>query len=119
MKIKEVSRRYGITADTLRYYERIGLIRHVRRDKHGIRDYSDENCAAIEFIKCMRGANISIEGLQEYIALYQQGDTTRDARKAILLGEREKLQQRMNAMETALDRLNHKIATYEQWERNS
>lgn len=115
MKIKEVSERYDISADTLRYYERIGLIHDVPRNQNGIREYNAENCANIEFIKCMRSANISIEGLITYMKLYQAGDGTRDERKQILLTERQKLRQRMAAMQTALDRLNHKIATYEQW----
>lgn len=115
MKIKDVSERYDITADTLRYYERIGLIRNVPRNSAGIRDYSDENCETIEFIKCMRGANISIEGLTKYMDLYHQGDDTQAERKAILIAEREKLTQRMAAMQSALERLNHKIATYDDW----
>ena len=61
MKIKEVSEQYDITPDTLRYYERIGLIRNVPRDKNGIRNYSEENCNTIAFIKCMRSGNVSIE----------------------------------------------------------
>ena len=60
MKIKEVSTLYGLSTDTLRYYERIGLIRNVPRDKNGVRNYSEENCHTIAFIKCMRAANVSI-----------------------------------------------------------
>ncbi len=115
MKIKEVSEKYDITADTLRYYERIGLIRNVGRDKNGIRNYSAENCASIAFIKCMRAANISIEGLTEYIELYSRGDTTRDARKAILIRERAHLEERIEAMKDALQHLNRKIDTYDTW----
>ena len=47
MKIKEVSALYNITADTLRYYERIGLIRNVPRTPSGNRDYTQENCDTI------------------------------------------------------------------------
>ncbi len=115
MKIKEVSEKYDLTADTLRYYERVGLIHDVRRNANGIRDYSEENCDNIAFIKCMRSANISIEGLVEYMKLFRQGDATRAERKAILVHERELLQQRMAAMATALERLNHKIKTYDTW----
>ena len=90
MKIKEVSEQYDITPDTLRYYERIGLIRNVPRDKNGIRNYSEESCNTIAFIKCMRSGNVSIEGLTEYIELYNQGSReTYEARKAILVRERD------------------------------
>ena len=84
MKIAEVSRLYDISADTLRYYERVGLITGVARDASGIRNYSEEDCARIAFIKCMRGAHVSIEALIEYMQLFEQGDSTLAARKELL-----------------------------------
>ena len=74
MMIAEVSEKYCIPADTLRYYERIGLIPRVHRNKSGMRDYTEEDCKWVEFIKCMRGAGLPIEVLIEYVALFQQGD---------------------------------------------
>lgn len=114
MKIKEVSALYNLTADTLRYYERIGLIRNVPRTPSGNRDYTQENCDTIAFIKCMRAANVSIDGLCRYMDLYHQGDTTKEARKEILLHERAKLVEQMQSIQQALERLNKKIAIYEQ-----
>lgn len=114
MTIKEVSIKYEISADTLRYYERIGLIPTVNRKDNGIRDYTEEDCNWVEFIKCMRSAGISIEALIEYVTLYQQGPSTIAARKAILIDERKKLTDRINEMQTTLDRLNWKIDGYEE-----
>ena len=113
MRIAEVSKKYDISADTLRYYERIGLLEHVRRNESGIRDYSEADCARIQFIKCMRGANVSIEALIEYVTLFRQGDDTADARKAILVEQRDQLVDRMADMQASLDRLNQKIENYE------
>ena len=79
MKIAEVSKRYGVSTDTLRYYERIGLLRHVPRNKSGIRDYDEASCNAVEFVKCMRDAGMSIESLVEYMELLEQGDETSQA----------------------------------------
>ena len=110
MKIKEVSAVSGLSADTLRYYERIGLIHDVGRDKNGIRVYTDENMNNIAFIKCMRDAGVSIEGLIEYMKLYPQGDETKDARRNILLAERQRLTERMEQMQTALERLDYKLS---------
>ncbi len=84
MKIAEVSKRYGVSTDTLRYYERIGLLRHVPRNGSGIRDYDEASCNAVEFVKCMRDAGMSIESLVEYMELIDQGDSTREARKELL-----------------------------------
>ena len=114
MKIAEVSKEYGLSADTLRYYERIGLLPNVTRTASGIRDYSEQDCARVQFVKCMRGANVSIEALIEYIALFEEGDATLEARKALLEEQRDLVQQRIAEMQAGLDRLNYKIDNYEQ-----
>ena len=114
MTIAQVSKLYDISSDTLRYYERIGLIPPVPRNKSGIRDYDEESCRWIELMKCMRKAGVQIEALIEYVALFQQGDATVDARKAILIEQRAQLIERMEEMQASLDRLNDKIERYEQ-----
>lgn len=114
MTIAEVSRQYGLSADTLRYYERIGLIPGVTRSKSGIRAYTEEDCRWVEFAKCMRGAGIQIEALIEYVALFQQGDATIEARKQILTEQRDQLQARIAEQQQTLDRLNAKIERYDQ-----
>ena len=114
MTIAEVSKKYDISADTLRYYERIGLLPPVLRNKSGIRDYDEASCGWIELMKCMRAAGVQIEALIEYVALFQQGDSTINARKEILMEQRDQLMERMADMQQSLDRLNHKIERYEQ-----
>ena len=114
MRIAEVSKKYDISADTLRYYERIGLIPPVPRTKSGIRDYDEESCNWIELMKCMRSAGVQIEALIEYVALFQQGDETIGARKALLIEQRDQLVERMAEMQRSLDRLNDKIERYDQ-----
>lgn len=109
LKIKEVSEKYNLTPDTLRYYERIGLISQVPRNKNGIREYSEENCANIAFIKCMRAADVSIEGLAAYLKLYRQDSDTHLARRKILLQEKQRLTEKMNHIQEALDRLDTKL----------
>ncbi len=114
MTIAEVSRRYGLSADTLRYYERIGLIPPVPRGKGGIRDYGEESCQWIELMKCMRSAGVQIEALIEYVRLFQQGDETLEARKSLLIAQRERLYAKMDDMRASLERLDEKIDRYEQ-----
>ena len=109
MTIAEASRQYGLSADTLRYYERIGLIPPVPRNKSGIRDYDQESCQWIELMKCMRSAGVQIEALVEYVELFRQGDATLEARKALLIEQRDQLAARMQEMQASLDRLNLKI----------
>ena len=114
MTIAEVSRNYDISADTLRYYERIGLIPPVPRTRGGLRDYGEESCGWIQLMKCMRAAGVQIEALIEYVDLFQQGDATLDARKALLVEQRDQLVSRMAEMQASLDLLNQKIDRYEQ-----
>jgi len=114
MRIAEVSERCGLSPDTLRYYERIGLIPSINRDSSGIRDYTEEDCRWIEFIKCMRNAGLPIEVLIEYVDLFQQGDETAEARKNLLIKERDKLVKKINDMQQTLALLNYKIERYEQ-----
>ena len=113
MTIAEVSKKYDISADTLRYYERIGLIPPVPRSKSGIRDYDEESCGWIEMMKCMRKAGVQIEALIEYVTLFRQGDDTADARKAILVEQRDQLADGMGDIQASQHRLNQKIENYE------
>ena len=91
MTIAEVGKKYNLTPDTLRYYERIGLISNVPRQKNGIRNYDDKTCRRIEFIKCMRDAGVEIEILIEYISLFEKGKSTVKARQQLLEEQKEKL----------------------------
>ncbi|WP_203268194.1 stress response transcriptional regulator NmlR [Streptococcus uberis] len=113
MNIKKVSELTGVSADTIRYYERIGLIPPVTRNQSGVRDFSDRDISVLEFVRYFRGAGVSVESLIDYIGLVEQGDSTIGARLAILQEEREKLEERVSKLQAALDRLNHKIDNYQ------
>jgi DNA-binding transcriptional MerR regulator len=114
MMIAEVSNKFDLSQDTLRYYERIGLIPGVSRAKGGNRNYTEEDCRWIEFIKCRRNAGLPIEALIEYVTLFQQGDATVEARKELLDEQRKLLTERIENMQKTLERLNYKIERYEQ-----
>lgn len=113
MKIAEVSKKYELSADTLRYYERVKLIPEVNRNKSGIRDYTEEDCKWVEFIKCMRSAGLPIEVLIEYVTLFGQGDETIKARKELLTEQRKKLIEKMEDIKKTIERLDYKIERYE------
>ena len=116
MTIKEVSKKYDISEDTLRYYERIGLLPKVPRKKSGIRDFDDNSCKWIEFIKCMRSAGMRIEALIEYMNLFQEGKETVTARKNLLLGQREILEEKRKDITKTIERLDYKISLYNEIE---
>ena len=112
MTIAEVSKKYNITPDTIRYYEKIGLIPHVSRNKSGIRDFDENSCNWIEFIKCMRSAGLSIDVLTQYISLFKQGNKTAKARKELLVEQRKKLLEKQEDINRTIKRLDYKIELY-------
>ncbi len=114
MTISEVSKKYALTTDTLRYYERIGLIPRVPRNSSGIRDYDEASLGWVELIKCMRSAGVGIEALIEYGRLFQQGEATIAERKALLVEQRRQLLERMEDMQRSLERLDRKIEWHEE-----
>ena len=115
MRIKEVSERYHLSQDTLRYYERIGLLDRVKRGPGGVRDYQEEDLSRLEFVSCMREAGVSIQTLQKYISLLKLGDHTMEERKDLLIHERDLMIQRMAMIEESLKKLNYKIDNYEKF----
>ena len=117
MTISEVSEKYSLTADTIRYYEKEGLIPRVPRTKNGIRDFDEETCSWIEFIKCMRNAGLEIETLKKYVTLFKQGKKTIRERKLLLEEQRNKLLEKQKNINATLDRLNYKIKWYEDMEK--
>lgn len=112
MNIKKVSEQTGVSADTIRYYERIGLLPRVRRNKSGVRDFSEQDIAALEFIRCFRSAGMSVESLIEYMSLVEEGEGTEKARMKILEEEREKLISCIAELQAAKERLDYKIENY-------
>lgn len=113
MTIGEVSEKFDITTDTLRYYERIGLIPPVPRRNNGIRDYDEAACRWVSFVKCMRSAGVQIEPLIEYVALLQ-ADTGLERRKNILIEQRARLQKQAEHLLSTIERLDYKIDHYEE-----
>ena len=113
MQITEVGKKYGLTPDTLRYYERVGLIPPVNRSSGGIRDYTEEDERWVDFITCMRSAGLPIDFLIEYVNLFRQGDKTKDIRKAMLVEQRDILAGKIETYKTTLEYLNLKIERYD------
>ena len=113
MTIRQVCSRYGLTPETLRYYEKVGVIPEVRRTASGIRDYDDVAIGWVENAVCMRGAGVPVESIIEYVRLYQAGDATLRARRDLLRDVHTKLLAQKQQMEAEIDRLSFKIRRYD------
>lgn len=112
MTIKEVSEKFNISQDTLRYYERVGVIPIVHRNKNGIRAYTEEDIAWVKNAICMRNAGLSIDVLVEYLRLFQQGDDTIHERYELLSAQKEMLLEKKKKLEETIDKLDYKINIY-------
>ena len=110
MTIKEVSQKYNISSDTLRYYERVGLIPPVPRTEGGIRNYGPSDLNWVELTICMRSAGVPVEALIEYNRLYQMGDSTFAARRDLLQEQLEELEAKKAQLEKNMARLQYKIS---------
>lgn len=112
MTIQEVAKKYGLTNYTLRYYENSKIIPPIQR-VNGIRNYTDLDCRWIAFMKCMRGVGVPVETLAKYFELVQQGESTREERRKILLDERDNVIEKIEELQDTLNKLNTKIGNFD------
>ena len=112
MTIKEVSEKFELTQDTIRYYEKIGLIPKVPRNKNGARNFDEDSCNWLEFIKCMRSAGMSIDALLKYVTYFKEGRKTLNKRKDLLLEQRDILLEKQKNIEKTLESLEYKLKIY-------
>lgn len=114
MTITEVSEKFGISPDTLRYYEKAGLIPHVTRSAGGARDYQENDLQWVQLAVCLRRAGLPIEAISRYVELNLQGEGTLAERIELLKTQREELQKQIRETEEALQLLEKKIRKYEE-----
>lgn len=113
MKISEMSEQSGLSIDTLRYYEKIGLLPPINRTDGGTREYGENDIKRVDFVKCMRTAGLPVDVLLDYFTLVEQGDETIEARKEILQAHRVRLVENITELQGTLALLDHKIEGYE------
>ncbi|MEQ7216552.1 MerR family transcriptional regulator [Enterococcus asini] len=114
MNIKEVSEKYEIPADTLRYWERIGAIPPVQRSASGHRDYDEEDQQWVYWTNCTRKAGVSLERIVEYIDLFKAGDQTIPTRKALLKEQLAVIKEHLAEIQKMYNALDEKITHYEE-----
>lgn len=116
MTIGEVSFKYHISTDTLRYYEKIGLIEKVIKTK-GKREYTENDLKRIEFIICMKNAGFKLEDIITFLKLYKEGDSTIPERLDMLYQQKNELLKKIEEEKKTLAFLEHKIAFYKKEEQ--
>jgi DNA-binding transcriptional MerR regulator len=114
LTVQEASDKTGLSAHTIRYYERIGLLPSIERAKNGHRRYSEDDIGWIEFLKCLRSTGMPISEMQRYVELQQAGDSTLDDRLALLEAHRRRIKAKMRELNRFLDRIEGKIGYYQE-----
>ena len=109
MKIGEVSKKYNVSIESLRYYEQEGLLGTIVKNKSGIREYSDDDLKKIEFILCMRNAEMPIQTLKKYLKLYYSDNSSKEDKKEIINNELNRINDKIKNLKNAKEILEGKI----------
>lgn len=113
MTIREIAAKTNMSSDTLRYYERIGLLPPVPRNAAGIRNYDEYFVNFINFIKKLKASGMSLEHIIDYIRLAEMGDATIQERKKLLAEARETLLDKINSLQLVAELADYQLRNYE------
>lgn len=113
MTIREIAAKTNMSTDTLRYYERIGLLPSVPRNAAGIRNYDEYFVNFINFIKKLKASGMSLEHIIDYIRLAEMGDATIQERKKLLAEARETLLDKINSLQLVAELADYQLRNYE------
>lgn len=116
LTIREVAEKYDLKPDTLRYYERIGLLPKIPRRENGNRYYTEGMQDWIEMIVCLRHSDVPVEALIDYAEMLRQGDNTLEAREDLLREQLANIEEKRHNLDRSIKRLKHKISLYESGE---
>ncbi|QEN04446.1 MerR family transcriptional regulator [Thiospirochaeta perfilievii] len=116
--MKEIIKETGLTSDTLRYYEKDGLLSDILRLPNGHRRYSNHDLEWLKFILCLRSTGMPLKNIKKYKELMNLGDKTTSQRKEILTNQKLSILNEMEVLKEALERIDWKIEYYESVEAN-
>ena len=112
--IQRAASETGLSADTIRYYERIGILPGIGRSPSGHRRFSDDDMGWIKLVQCLRSTGMPMEDLHTYAELMQQGDETAAERLRLLETHRRRIKDDMTELSIALELVERKISGYEE-----
>ncbi|MDF2569750.1 MAG: putative HTH-type transcriptional regulator [Sporomusa sp.] len=111
--IKQVAERLDLSAYTLRYYEKEGLLPVIARDENGNRTFNDNDIEWIVLIRCLRDTGMSVGEIKRYVALCMQGDSTTEVRRQIITRHKQTVEQKIEQMKEYLVKINKKLGHYD------
>ena len=111
--IAKVSQITGLSAHTLRYYEKEGLLQNIKRDINGNREFSDDDLKWLETITCLKNSGMSIKNLKRYIQLYTEGDENFEGRLEIIKEHKTAIEEKMKELNRYMEYVDYKIQYFE------
>jgi len=113
MKIGELSAKTGLSIYTIRYYEKIGILKESKKDRSGRREYSADDVEWIKFIECLKATDMTLEEILQFISLRERGDQTIGERLALLSRRKGKLLEKIAVLHAHLEHIDYKIRHFE------
>ena len=110
--IGQVAKKTGLTAHTLRYYEKEGLLPFVKKNGSGLRVFSDTDLDWLMLIDCLKGTGMSLKDIKQYIDWFREGDATLGKRLEMFKNQKIKLEAQMSQLQKHMEKINYKIAYY-------
>ena len=111
--VGEMAKLLGVTASTLRYYDKEGLLPFVERSSSGIRMFRESDIEWLRIIECMKKAGMPIKDIREYIELALKGDNTIELRLRMFRRQKEVLRQKPEEMQHTMEMVDYKCWYYE------
>ncbi len=110
--IGQVAQKMGLTAHTLRYYDKEGLLPFVKKNSSGLRMFSDEDIDWLVVIECLKGTGMQLKDIKQYIDWCQEGDATIGRRLEMFKRQKAKLEEQLRQLQQYMEKINYKIAYY-------
>jgi DNA-binding transcriptional MerR regulator len=111
---KQAAALSGFSLDTLRYYERIGLLPRIRRTRSGRRSFTDVDLQWLALLRCLRDTGMPITEMQQFVCLMRDGQATTDERLAVLVAHQRRVEEQVARLQQHLGQIRDKITTYRQ-----
>lgn len=116
--IGQAAKKMGLTAHTLRYYEKEGLLPFVKKTSSGLRIFSEEDIGWLQMIECLKGTGMPLKGIKQYIDWFIEGDSTLQKRLDMFKQQKIKIEEQMRELKKHMEKINYKIAYYTEMVEN-
>ena len=110
--ITEVAKKFGMTAHTLRYYDKEGLMPYVERSSSGIRKFKDRDFEWLNIINCLKASGVPVKKIKEFVDWCMEGDNTIEKRLEFLQNHKKDVENQLSELNKHMEMIDYKIGYY-------